>query len=177
MSLQPITQIFRNELCLCMYLCQVKVRFFAQPCTIVKQSCGPKDDLLFTQLFSLSKNCMHYEVQGCAEILPLQILYLMTHSYMSTSNWPSPNVLPHCNSFKHKWNFELEKAEFYGIFFNPISAETNSSRHCWWDYPGVHDKVYIYKWIGMESSKTSNYAKNLGLNCETISGDVHTTSH
>ena len=116
MSLQPISQIFRNELCLCMYLCQVKVRFFAQPCTIVKQSCGPKDDLLFTQLFSLSKNCMHYEVQGCAEILPMQILYLMTHSYMSTSNWPSPNVLPHCNSFKHKWNFELEKAEFYGIF-------------------------------------------------------------
>lgn len=71
----------------------------------------------------------------------------------------------------------LKRLNFMEFFFNPISAETNTSRHCWWDYPGVHDKVYMYKWIGMESSKTSNYAKNLGLNCETISGDVHTTSH
>ena len=71
----------------------------------------------------------------------------------------------------------LKRLNFMEFFFNPISAETNTSRHCWWDYPGVHDKVYIYKWIGMESSKTSNYAKNLVLNCETISGDVHTTSH
>ena len=36
----------------------------------VKQICFPNGNALFVSLFSLSKNWMHNEVWGCAEILP-----------------------------------------------------------------------------------------------------------
>ena len=42
----------------------------AQPHTIVKQICFLNGNVLFLSLFSLSKNWMHNEVWGCAEILP-----------------------------------------------------------------------------------------------------------
>ena len=41
-----------------------------QPDTIVKQICFPNGNLLFSSLFSLSKNWMHNVVWGCAEVLP-----------------------------------------------------------------------------------------------------------
>lgn len=101
----------------------------------------------------------------------------MIYSYMFISNWFLLNVLLYCNLFKYKWNFEFEKVEFYGIFFNFISVEINISCYCWWDYFGVYDKVYMYKWIGMESLKIFNYVKNLGFNCEIILGDVYIMSY
>ena len=42
----------------------------AQPYTIVKQICFPNGNVLFLSLLSLSKNWMHNEVWGRAEILP-----------------------------------------------------------------------------------------------------------
>ena len=42
----------------------------AQPYTIVKQICFPNGNVLFLSSLSLSKNWMHNEVWGRAEILP-----------------------------------------------------------------------------------------------------------
>lgn len=41
-----------------------------QPCSIVKQNCIPKGNLLFSPLLSLSKNYMHNEGWGYGGILP-----------------------------------------------------------------------------------------------------------
>ena len=42
----------------------------AQPHTIVKQICFPNGNVLFLLSFSLSKDWLHNEAWGCAEILP-----------------------------------------------------------------------------------------------------------
>ena len=57
------TSLLRKESCF--------GKISAQPHTIVKQICFPNGNVLFLSLFSLSKNCMHYVIWGCAEILPL----------------------------------------------------------------------------------------------------------
>ena len=48
----------------------IRGKISAQAHTIVKQICFPNGNVLFLSLLSLSKNWMHNEVWGCAEISP-----------------------------------------------------------------------------------------------------------
>ena len=43
--------------------------FLVKPHIILKPSHSPKDNISFSKLFSISKNCVHNEARSCAEIL------------------------------------------------------------------------------------------------------------
>ena len=42
--------------------------FLVKPHIILKPSHSPKDNISFSKLFSISKNCVHNEARSCAEI-------------------------------------------------------------------------------------------------------------
>ena len=68
-----------SQVTLAIYICllahlakfgPIRGKISAQAHTIVKQICFPNGNVLFLSLLSLSKNWMHNEVRGCAEISP-----------------------------------------------------------------------------------------------------------
>ena len=90
----------RSQLCLFMRSRNVLGKISVQPHTIVKQICFPNGTVLFLSLFSLSKNWMHNVKWGCAEILPLFVWSVSTHSF-TPSNWLHPSF-----HFIYKINYD-----------------------------------------------------------------------
>lgn len=92
-----------------------------KPHTIQKHGPHPKCNLLFLPSFSLSKNCMHNEVRGCAEISPrLQHALAKISRNRMVCRWSSYFVEPIAEK-SHFYSLEIRffQKSHYDFNYNP----------------------------------------------------------